>query len=157
MIKATTTTKDIEAFFKKATAIINEEIANALTYLGEQCVVRIRNRSAEESWIDRTGNLRSSIGYAVFEKGRKIAESSFESILGGSVGSAEGRRYVNSLASKYSNTYALIVVAGMSYASYVEAIKNKDVLASTELWAIAEIQKYLDEAKEKAIKRINAL
>jgi hypothetical protein len=45
----------------------------------------------------------------------------------------------------------------MSYADYVEAIENKDVLASTELWARAEIDKYLERAKEKAIRRINAL
>ena len=157
MIKATTSTKDIQAFFDKATAIVNEEIANMLSYLGEQCVARIRDRSAEESWIDHTGNLRSSIGYAVFNKGTKIAESAFERILGGSTGSSNGRSYVDSLASQYANTYALVVVAGMSYADYVEAIENKDVLASTELWARAEIDRYLEKANEKAIKRINAL
>lgn len=157
MIKATIATKEIEVFFNKATAIINEEIANTLSYLGEQCVARIRDRSSEESWVDQTGNLRSSIGYAVFNKGTKIAESSFDSILGGSIGSATGKRYVDSLASQYAHTFALVVVAGMSYADYVEAINNKDVLASTELWARIKIQKYLEKAKEKAIKRINAL
>lgn len=157
MIKAKTTTDEIQAFFDEAAAIVNEEIANMLKYLGEQCVVRIRDRSAEESWIDHTGNLRSSIGYAVFNKGSKIAESAFESVLSGSTGSAKGRSYVNSLASQYAQTYALVVVAGMSYADYVEAINNKDVLASTELWAKEEIGKYLERAMEKAIKRINAL
>ena len=137
--------------------IVYEEILNALAYLGEQCVTRIRDRSAQESWIDHTGNLRSSIGYGVYAKGKKYMESTFESVLSGSTGSSTGRRYLESLSSQYANTYALVVVAGMSYADYVEAIDSKDVLASTELWAKSEVQKYLDMAKEKAIKRINQL
>ncbi len=149
--------KDFESLLLKMKDIISEEILNALAYLGEQCVARIRDRSAEESWIDHTGNLRSSIGYGVYANGKKHIESAFESVLSGSAGSSSGKSCLESLSLRYADTYALVVVAGMSYADYVEAIEGKDVLASTELWARAEIQKYLDMAKEKAMKRISMM
>ena len=43
----------------------------------------------------------------------------------------------------------------MSYAEYVEAIESKDVLASTELWARARIDEYMQKTQERAEKRIN--
>ena len=72
-------------------------------------------------------------------------------------GQSEGRRMVEELSSKYSQTYALVVVAGMSYAELVEAIESKDVLASTEIWAKQKVDSYLEKAKDRALKRINAL
>jgi hypothetical protein len=156
-IRCTTDLKGLELLFDRILNVFDEELRNALSYLGEQCVVRIRERSADDSWRDVTGNLRSSIGYAVIDHGRKVIESSFESVLSGSTGSANGRKYVESLTSKYVDTLALVVVAGMSYASYVEAIESKDVLASTELWARGEVDKVLKAASQKAIKRINTM
>lgn len=142
-------------------AIINEEITQSLIRLGEECLTRIRTRSMEESWIDRTGNLRSSIGYAVYNYGVEVIESAFMALPGpegsGQKGADTGREYVKSLASRFSDTYALVVVAGMEYAEYVEAMKNKDVLASTEIWARKKIDKYLNDAKARAEARINHL
>lgn len=130
------------------------EIVRAFSYLGEQCIKRIRDRSAKESWIDQTGNLRSSIGYAVYEEGKVLIESAFEQIKDGKDGSLKGRKVIEELASKYSQTYALVVVAGMEYAEYVEAMNNKDVLASTELWARSKVNEYLEKAKERAYGKI---
>lgn len=144
---------------EKSSEIIREEILATLARLGEECITRIRLRGSEESWIDQTGNLRSSIGYAVFDYGREVIGSAFESVAGpignGNAGSASGKAYVAELAQKYADTYALAVVAGMDYASYVEAIENKDVLASTEIWAKERIQKYLEDAVERATARIS--
>lgn len=134
--------------------IVSEEIIRALSYLGEKCIGKIRDRSGEESWFDITGNLRSSIGYAVYDHGRIAIESAFNQVKKGSLGVQEGRKYIEDLASKYSQTYALVVVAGMSYAEYVEAKDNKDVLASTELWARSEIDRYLSQAVQRAERRI---
>lgn len=142
---------------EKATKIVYEEMLRTLSYLGEQCVTRIKDRTAEESWIDQTGNLRSSIGYAVFDNGAKIMQSTFQQVLQGAEGVREGQQYVDMLASQYARTYALVVVAGMSYAEYVEAKESKDVLASTELWAKAKINEYLERGKTRAEKRINSL
>ena len=141
----------------KAAKIVSEEYLRALAYLGEQSIVRIRDREAEDSWIDHTGNLRSSIGYAVYERGKKVIESTFQTVLNGADGAKEGQKYVDRLASQYAQTYALVVVAGMNYAEYVEAIEGQDVLASTELWAKAKVSEYMSKAKERAEKRINIL
>lgn len=137
--------------------IYSEEVIRAFSYLGEQCVRRIRDRTAQESWIDQTGNLRSSIGYAVYERGKAVIESAFNTVKNGAQGSNDGRKAIATLASKYAQTYALVVVAGMSYAEYVEAKESKDVLASTELWARTKIAEYLDKAKDRAYKRIRKL
>ncbi len=156
-----TVTQIVNTVMQKAADIISEEILQSLARLGEESVARIRTRSMSESWIDHTGNLRSSIGYAVFDYGRKVIGSSFDAVAGpagsGTAGSQAGEKYIKTLAAKFSETYALVVVAGMDYAAYVEAIESKDVLASTEIWAKAKVDKYLTDAKERAEVRINAI
>lgn len=134
--------------------ILAGEIVRAFSYLGEKCVKRVRDRTGDESWFDQTGNLRSSIGYAIYEEGKVMIESAFEQVGKGKQGSNEGRKLISDLASKYSQTYALVVVAGMEYAEYVEAMKNKDVLASTEIWAKGKMKEYLEKAKERAYGKI---
>lgn len=59
------------------------------------------------------------------------------------------------LAKEYSQVYALVVVAAMNYADFVEAKENKDVLASTELWARSVVDGKLKLAVDKAVSRIN--
>lgn len=147
----------VDKFFRQAMEIMRGELFRALAYLGEQSVAMVRDREEVDSWYDHTANLRSSIGYAIYDYGKSVMESAFEPIKGGTKGQTEGRKMVDELASKYSSTYALVVVAAMNYAEYVEACKNKDVLASTEIWAKSKIDEYLEKAKERAVKRINAL
>jgi hypothetical protein len=156
-IKMVTPQKAIDELFAKAAKIIFDKVQYNLNYLGLQCVRRIRDRAGDESWYDQTGNLRSSIGYAIYSYGRKEIESTFDSVLGGQEGSAKGRQMVEELASKYSDTYALVVVAAMEYAEYVEAIESKDVLASTELYAKSEVGKYLQKAIKEAEKEIQQI
>lgn len=156
-IRLVTSTKAIDELFRKAADILSERIQYNLSYLGEQCSVRIRDRSGSESWYDQTGNLRSSIGYAIYSYGRKQVESAFSSVLEGNEGSQKGRQMVEELAGMYSDTYALVVVAAMEYAEYVEAIDSKDVLASTEIYAKREVAKYLQKAIREAEKKIKAL
>ena len=156
-IKLSTPQSAISAFFGSAMAIIKREILIAYAKLGEECNTRIRDRSADESWIDHTGNLRSSIGYAIFDYGMKQVESAFASIGSGATGSQEGRKMIADLAKEYSRVYALVVVAAMNYADFVEAIESKDVLASTELWARSVVDGKLKLAVEKAISEINKI
>lgn len=149
----------VQTVMETAASIIEEEILQSLIRLGEECLTRIRTRSKEESWIDQTGNLRSSIGYAVYAYGQEVMESTFVALPGpdgnGLAGTIKGQEYVKSLASKFSETYALVVVAGMDYAEYVEAMANKDVLAGTEIWAKKQIDRYLEDAKTRAEARVN--
>lgn len=137
--------------------IFQEEIFRALARLGEESITRIRDRAGEDSWYDQSGALRSSIGYAIYGEGRKIIESAFAVVKNGVQGAAEGKRMIDELALKYAETFALVVVAGMEYADAVEARDNKDVLASTELWAKAKVQEYIDRAKDRAIRRITKM
>ena len=140
-IRLVTSQKAIDELFAKAAKIIFDRVQYNLNYLGMLCIKRIRDRSGDESWYDQTGNLRSSIGYAIYSYGRKKIESTFDSVLGSSEGSEKGRKMVEDLASEYSDTYALVVVAAMEYADYVEAIDSKDVLASTEIYAKSEVNR----------------
>lgn len=156
-VTLTTPQGAIDALMDAMPQIVAGNIIRALSYLGEQCVARIRDRAGEDSWFDQTGNLRSSIGYAVIEDGRKIIESAFPVIKQGSQGADEGRKLIDQLAAQYANTYAMVVVAGMEYADFVEAMKNKDVLASTELWAKQEIDGYMRRAAARAQKEIEQL
>lgn len=136
---------------------LQEQVIIQLQYLGQECVSRIRRRGQSESWIDRTGNLRSSIGSAVYENGKKKLSTAFESVFGGQEGSEAGKRMIDALAKEYSQTYAMVVVAGMDYASYVENMNGKDVLASTKLWAESVIGERIEDAlhnAEEIIKKI---
>ena len=156
-IKMTTPTEALDRFLVAAFTIIRNEVSNALAKLGEECIAKIRDRSGSESWYDQSGNLRSSIGFAVYDYGWKKVQSSFQTVMGGSDGSSEGRKMINNLANEYSKVYALVVVAGMNYAEYVESLENKDVLASTELWAKDVIDARLERAKKSALANIEKL
>ena len=156
-IRLVTSRKAIDELFAKAAKIIFDRVQYNLNYLGLLCIKRIRDRSGDESWYDQTGNLRSSIGYAIYSYGRKQIESAFDSVLGSSEGSEKGRKMVEDLASKYSDTYALVVVAAMEYADYVESIESKDVLASTEIYAKREVERYLQKAIKEAEKEIQRI
>lgn len=156
-IHCNTPKEALEAFFREALSILQEEVTRALKYLGEKSVKMVRDREEIDSWYDHTGNLRSSVGYSIYEYGKSVIESTFSPIKGGTEGQSEGKRMVEELASQYSDTYALVVVAAMNYAEYVERIDSKDVLASTELWAKSVVNDYIGKAVKRAERRINKI
>lgn len=124
----------------------------ALSMLGEQVVAYARSRSAEKSWIDRMGNLRSSVGYIVLHDGEIVTASDFGQVLQGSEGSDTGRRFAEEIARNIRSDYALVVVAGMNYASYVEAIEGKDVLAGPELFARKKLPGMLRQLRNQIMR-----
>lgn len=115
-------------------ARIESKAQDALSMLGEQCVVKVRDRSASESWHDQTGNLRNSIGYVVLNNGQETSAGYQQ----GTTGGEHAQVYAEGLKRQYNKGLAMVVVAGMDYAAHVESIENKDVLASTQLWAERE-------------------
>lgn len=127
-------------------------VIRALSMLGEQCVRYARERSAQDSWIDRTGNLRSSIGYVIVKGGRIVSMSSFDTVKGGGEGSSTGKKLAEYLGTMFPNDYVLVVVAGMNYAEYVEAMDNKDVLASPELFARKNLPGMLSKLRRQIMK-----
>ena len=125
------TAEDIEKAIKEELDKKEKVIINTLNYVGKTAVNVARSG---HKYIDQTGNLTSSIGYMVIKDGTVVTESSFPTEKGGSIGKSTGKSFIHSLVGEYPNGIYLIVVAGMKYAAYVEAI-GLDVLTSAELIA----------------------
>lgn len=148
-IKLVTSESAIHDAILKEMDRVNRLTLRALSYLGEKCVIEARDRSPEESWIDRTGNLRSSIGYVIASGGEIIKYSDFTVVKNGSEGPETGKTFAEEIARKYRSGYALVVVAGMNYAEYVEAMDNKVVLASAELFARQQLPSMMQKLKSQ--------
>ena len=110
-IKLVTSESAIHDAILKEMDRVNRLTLRALSYLGEKCVIEARDRSPEESWIDRTGNLRSSIGYVIASEGKIIKYSDFTVVKNGSEGPETGKTLAEEIARKYRSGYALVVVA----------------------------------------------
>ena len=151
------TETELDKINEQIAEIVRHEVLRTLNYLGNECDKRVRDRSKEESWIDQTGNLRSSVGYAVYDHGQTANVSAFRIVKQGKRGSDLGKSLAESLAKTYAQHYALVIMAGMEYAEYVERRDNKDVLASTKLWATSKIGDYAERTKKRIEKKINAL
>lgn len=150
-----TPVSEIASFLRRASDYITECMKQALADLVREADEKARNRGWDESFRDVSGNLRSSIGGAVYDHGKVYFSTEFATVLGGSTGSARGRGMVQGLAGQYSDCVAMTMVAAMDYAEIVEARDSKDVLESTRIWAESVVRQRLEEAKEKAIREIN--
>lgn len=115
---------DIDHGFFEFIKGAEDNIELVLAYVGEQFVNWART---VDSYKDRTGNLRSSIGYLIANDGQVIKES-FPGDKSGGV--SEGRKIAEELAMEEYSGYVLIVVAGMDYAAAVES-KGYDVLSGS--------------------------
>lgn len=148
-IKCTTPLKDVRKYIDQAIEKVDNIVVRNLQRLGEEAVIRARSRSGEESWYDQTGNLRSSVGYVIARDGMIVSSSDFAKVRNGNEGSSEGKKYALELASSNPGRYVLVVVAGMNYASYVEDMENKDVLASTKIFAEQELPNVLQRLQKQ--------
>jgi hypothetical protein len=151
-IRMTTKLSEVHDMLMRETERVERLTIRALSKLGEQCVTKIRDRAGDKSWYDQTGNLRSSVGYVIAHNKNIIQYSTFNQVKQGSEGVKTGKDLAEELAKRYSNNYVLIVVAGMNYAEFVEAMDNKDVLASTELWAREQVPLMLEKLKRQIAK-----
>lgn len=153
-IKPKFSLSDLLNMTKEVERTLDRMMLRALTRLGEECVREARDRSPEASWIDQTGNLRSSIGYVIVRPGGKLKLGGFEG--GESDGASTGASYAKSIAKEYANRrdYTLILVAGMKYAVYVEALENKDVLATPELYARRRLPELMQGLGKRLAKKI---
>jgi len=106
-------------------ARIAEERALAkLQYLGELFLEISR---ASGNYTDRTGNLRSSLGYVVALNGEIVSRN-----FGGGKGGERSEKLASQIASRHSKGYVLICMAGMEYSIYV-ALRGYDVIDSGEV------------------------
>lgn len=109
--------------FADAQKEITDKYIRVLRYCAEAAINEARTNG---SYRDVTGNLRASKGYAIIIDG-KILEENF---TGASEGVSKGKTVAQQLASQQPDI-ALVVVAGMKYASQVES-RGKNVLTSAE-------------------------
>jgi len=142
-IRMTTKMDEIDAFLNADAKKVETETVRMLARLGEESVNEARDRTPEQSWIDQTGNLRSSIGYEIMANGKSVLISAFPVVKNGQEGSTTGKSAVRELSKRNGTGYSLIIVAGMKYAPLVEARENKCVLASAELMARKKLPEYI--------------
>ena len=132
--------KRIDAFLDE---IERKQIAR-LQRLGEMCLIEARNN---KGYMMQTGALLSSTGYQVFVDGVAI-HSQFDAASGAeSEAAARGIKTGQTIAEqigKETKGIALVVVAGMNYAAYVEA-RGYNVLTSAEHLAERELPKMLEK------------
>lgn len=122
---------EISGYIERKLEVWRQLLIRNFSIVGERVLNAARST---DSYKDRTGNLRSSLGYVVAVDGKVADISSFEVVKNGQEGSRAGADYARTLARKYPKGIVLIVCAGMNYAAYVSA-KGYDVEDSAELLA----------------------
>lgn len=125
------------------------KIERWLSYIGEKLCNHARTVTKGHSsggYDDQTGNLRSSIGYRLYKDGKKLKDGGFKNVSGGNAIS-EAKDALDRYGLAYEipvKGWTIVIVAGMSYATYVES-KGYNVLHLTN----EEMRKKIDELKKK--------
>lgn len=140
-MRVTTPPSEIADFFEQHIQRLEKAIVRNMCYVGERCINAARS---SHTYRDQTGNLSSSIGYAVSIDGNLVRCSNFQIVKQGQQGAIDGKDYVLDLISQYPKGIVLIVVAGMNYATYVSD-KGYDVIDSAEMLAEALIPKFMKQ------------
>ncbi|MGN0206614.1 MAG: hypothetical protein ACI4BC_05170 [Muribaculaceae bacterium] len=122
---------EIDKYLEKQVERITNALIYNLQYIGERCLNTARETN---SYKDRTGNLRSSLGYIIVLDGKIQYQSDFAVVLQGGIGAKSGIQFAKEIAKQFPEGIVLLVVAGMEYAAYVSAT-GRDVLDSAELLA----------------------
>lgn len=150
-VTANFTMDDVRERFDAFLAEIQRKQIARLKVLGEMCLIEARTN---KGYMMQTGALLSSTGYQVFVDGVAV-HSQFDAASGAqSDAAAKGIKTGQELAEKIGKEttgICLVVVAGMNYATYVEA-KGKNVLTSAEHLAERELPRMLENLISK-IKR----
>lgn len=118
-------------------------IMRRLQYIGEEAINTART---SRRYLDQTGNLTSSIGYVILRRGSIVNKAGFDKTKEGDEGVRQGESLATSLAKDYPHDFALIVVAGMDYAAYVEA-KGLGGMTAAELQSKASIEQFVKRFK----------
>ena len=116
---------DVSKLFNKLKSWTDAAIVNLLARTGEEFIKLARSI---KTYKDRTGNLKSSIGYVVLKEGRELFGKIFPAGVGTDQHSGvdEARKLFRELAAIYNKGYVLICCAGMKYAAFVEAGGEKN-------------------------------
>lgn len=142
------TADEIQMRFDRFLDAVERQQIKRLQYLGEECVTHARLVPADKGFTDRTGNLRSSIGYVLFRDGEAI-HYNYKVVNGPEGGNAskaisQSKELAERVARRHPVGVCLVVTAGMKYAVCVES-KGRDVLTSAELMAKDKLPKMVQE------------
>lgn len=154
MIRMKTKLSDIERVCRRISEIYTECIVEEFIEWAKADDGYLRGN---DGFIDRTGNLRSSLGAAVYNDGQMVFSTPFSKVLNGATGSSMGKTLVESLAPSTSGRIMKVIVAAMPYAQSVEDIDSKDVLESRRIQNEREAKAILERAARKAEQQINRL
>lgn len=162
------TGEEIHEYFEKQKQKIFDSIKEAYILACSEAVNRARET---DTYKDRTNNLRSSIGFALFFNGNIVHEDfmvsgkgtggggevSFTTSNGqevkftakakdssGNEGVKTGEDFAKFIAERHkTNGFVAVIVAGMHYALYVESM-GYDVLTSSTLDFTKELKKHFE-------------
>lgn len=121
---------NINSIYKQIEGFKNDKIRKAvdvLSYAGEQFVAAA---NLVDTYKDRTGNLRASIGYVVLHDGKQVFKKTTGAKDDGGKGKSQAQKLNNEFASKFNKGLVLVCFAGMEYAASVEAL-NYDVITGS--------------------------
>lgn len=123
---------DISKFVGERLVNMEQVIVDRFINIGLQFV---RDARIKADFKDRTGNLRSSIGFLVLKDGAVVREDFEQSKVGTDkqTGINRGLEFAQQIP-ELEKGVSLVVVAGMQYAVYVEAM-GYDVLTGSSLEA----------------------
>lgn len=157
---------NIDDIIRKATDSIADIIDAILLAMQLACIktvdaarslpsppVDMRGKPHQPNYIDKTGYLRGSIGYAIYKDGATIAEN-FEGTENGNAGAeaAQGQAAARNLAAEvaghYSQGVVAVVVCGSEYAAAVESY-GYDVLTGSAKELGNIFKEYIEEVKSK--------
>lgn len=134
-LEMTTPIEEIEAYVEEEIQKRVGLVIDAFKRIGEECisVARVKVQAIPKDYTDRSGHLRSSVGYAILDNGVLVQEPTVVDALDADgEGERRAKEYIKKLQSEYNEGLVLIVVAGMDYAAYVQA-KGYDVLVSADM------------------------
>lgn len=156
-IKLKTPIRELMATIDDTISGYQKKALDDLVLIGNQCLQIVRS---EQGYINQLGNLYGSTGFIVGDHGKEYRRGGFEEpnwsrFLSGTVspaylalnkpgeGVVKGPSFAIQLLSEYNDSMVLIFVAGMEYATRVEAM-GKNVITSGELWAEQNARRILN-------------
>jgi DNA-binding protein YbaB len=100
-----------------------------------------REEPHQPNYIDNTGYLRGSIGYALYNNGTLVVEDYQGS------GQEAAKKTADEVAAQYSDGIVAVIVAGADYAAAVES-KGYDVLTGSAKQLKNIFKGYLEDVKQ---------
>lgn len=142
--------------FKELAVEMAEKVQNLEKAIEFQLITYVAPETVKyaktfKTYQDQTSNLVSSKGFVLAKNGKIISLGGFEAKGGekgdGAEGVKKGKEYAEELARSAGKGYALIIVAGMKYAGYVES-KGFDVLTQAGTYLESEVKGMIDDVKK---------